>query len=169
MILPLTTQKQNQRRHCLHQSACLVRCPIVTLPTKSLVCSFFSTPLIQTNRSAFLPTGFPFRKNLYSQNRTVSHAAAVLWLCQTAFIQLSLLLTNWVEKVVKIWVKQRWWDRPFGKSKLRQQGSPTIFAVEVNPTISRFSVCFKQEIRFTAISACRFPLPQLTPFFARSR
>ncbi len=156
MIFPLTTQKQNQRRHCLHQLACLVRCQIATLPIISLVCSFLSTPLIQTNRSAFLQTGFPFRKNLFSPNKTVSHAAALF----CAFMQLPL----WVRKVVKMLVRQRLWERPFWGAKLRQQGSPTIFPVDVNPTISRFTMRFKQEIRFAGISACRIPAPQFPPF-----
>ncbi|MCP5099163.1 MAG: hypothetical protein GY943_26715 [Chloroflexi bacterium] len=63
-----------------------------------------------------------------------------------------------------MWVKQRLWERPFWGAKLRQQGSPTIFPVDVNPTISRFTMRFMREIRFAAISACRFPLPQFTSF-----
>ncbi len=155
MIFPLTTQKQYQRRRCLRQSTCLVRRQIVTLPIKSLACSFLFTPLIQTDKSTFLKTGFPFRKNSFSRNKMVSHAAA--FFC--AFMQ----LPYWVGKVVKMWVKQRLWERPFWGAKLRQQGRPTIFPVDVNPTISRFTMRFKQEIRFAAISAGSFPLPQFTP------
>lgn len=69
-------------------------------------------------------------------------------------------------KAVKRWAKQRLWDRPFEVSKLRQQGSPTIFEGRANPIISPNSTRHSREFGAVAMHAGR--LPVLTfPYFLR--
>ncbi len=60
------------------------------------------------------------------------------------------------------WAKHRLWDRPFGGSKLRQQGSPTIFEWWLSPTISPVFIRHSRESGIVARQARRFTLPEFT-------
>lgn len=51
-----------------------------------------------------------------------------------------------VAKGVKRGAKQRLWDRPFCRSKLKQQGSPTIFAGQARPIIYPHAARRKRQI-----------------------
>ncbi|MCA9956718.1 MAG: hypothetical protein H6657_24835 [Ardenticatenaceae bacterium] len=62
--------------------------------------------------------------------------------------------------------KQRLWDRSFCRSKLRQQGSPTIFAGQARPTISPRPTRRKQCMGVTTKHSQRSPLPAF-PYFQR--
>ena len=163
MICFRSTQKQNQRRHYLHPLARLVQCQTTTLSFGLLVCAFLSDPLIQTNKSTFRQTSLVLGNNLFSPNRIVRRVLAVVRLRLTAFMQLSLLPTCWAGKVVKMWVKYRLWDRPFLGSKLRQQGSPTIFAGWRMPTISRITALHSRALDLAFVPADHFPLPEYNP------
>ena len=69
-------------------------------------------------------------------------------------------------KGVKRGVKQRLWDRPFRGSKLRQQGSPTIFAGQARPTISPRSARRKRQIGAVIKRSQHLPVPTV-PYFQR--
>lgn len=65
---------------------------------------------------------------------------------------------------VKRWAKQRLWDRPLGRSKLRQQGSPTIFVGRANPTILPISTLHSRETGVAATHGGRPVVPAFTRF-----
>ena len=71
------------------------------------------------------------------------------------------------EKAVRWWVKHRLWDRPFWRSKLRQQGSPIIFWGWLSPTISPVSTLHSRESGIVARQARCFAVPECTHFSAR--
>ncbi len=62
------------------------------------------------------------------------------------------------------WVKHRLWDRLFGGSKLRQQGSPTIFEWWLSPTISPVFTLYSRGSSIVARQANRFSEPKFTHF-----
>lgn len=66
------------------------------------------------------------------------------------------------------WAEQRLWDRPFTDSKLRQQGSPTIFAGQPTPTISPIFTLHGQDIGVTATSADCPVTPAISHFLRGS-
>lgn len=67
-------------------------------------------------------------------------------------------------KGVKRGAKQGLWDRSFRGSKLRQQGSPTIFAGQARPTISPRSAQRRRQIGAVIKRSQRAPVPMFLHF-----
>lgn len=134
MILFRTTEKQNQRRRCLPKQARLDKIQRKTLSLLYWIFFPLLNPLIEINESKFNPNG------------------------------LSLSITSWDRNVFKMWAKLRLWDRLFLESKLRQQGSPTIFAGWRDPTISCKVTLQSQEFNTIEMRLGCFPVPEFTLF-----
>jgi hypothetical protein len=132
MILFCTTEKQNQRQRYLHEQIRLDKIQRKTLSVLYWIFFPLLNPLIEINESKFNPIG------------------------------LSLSFTSWDCNVFKMWVKHRLWDRLFWVSKLRQQGSPTIFAGWRDPTISCNVMLQSQEINAIGMRFGCFPVPEYT-------
>lgn len=67
-------------------------------------------------------------------------------------------------KGVKRGAKQGLWDRSFCRSKLKQQGSPTIFAGQARPTISLRSARRERQMGAVIKRSQRAPVPMFLHF-----